>query len=126
MQCLLRLVDYGANNTVDLATQGAPVALSHGGTAWESFGFIVRGHGAGRRYRVAVEFEANGRRNIAMRGAGRGIAMAVAAAALVTATSAAAHTYVVTKRSDPTPNGCHRHNCSLREAILAANHHPGV
>src|SRR5213592_877056 len=90
----------------------------NGGTAWESFAFIVRGHGAGRRYRVAVEFEANGRRNIAMRGAGRGIATAVAAAALVTATSAAAHTYVVTKRSDPTPNGCHRHNCSLREAIL--------
>jgi len=33
---------------------------------------------------------------------------------------------VVTKRSDPTPNGCHRHDCSLREAILAANNHPGV
>jgi CSLREA domain-containing protein len=42
------------------------------------------------------------------------------------ASSAAAKTFEVTKRSDPAPNGCHRHNCSLREAILAANQHAGA
>ncbi len=37
----------------------------------------------------------------------------------------AAATFVVTRTDDPTPNGCGANNCSLREAIIAANAAPG-
>ena len=33
----------------------------------------------------------------------------------------AAQTFVVTRRNDPPPNGCQIDDCSLREAIIAAN-----
>jgi hypothetical protein len=46
-------------------------------------------------------------------------------AALVTAASAAAKTYEVNKRSDHTPNGCKKKDCTLREAVLAANARDG-
>ena len=52
---------------------------------------------------------------------------ALAAAALLTLASAAlARTYTATRFDDPAPNGCKAHNCSLREAIIEANHHPGA
>jgi hypothetical protein len=38
----------------------------------------------------------------------------------------AAQTFVVTRRNDPTPNGCQIDDCSLREAIIAANAAPGA
>lgn len=43
--------------------------------------------------------------------------VALAAAAAV----AQADTFTVTKRSDPVPGACTRNDCSLREAVLAAN-----
>ena len=52
---------------------------------------------------------------------------ALASAALLALASAAlAHTYTPTRFDDPAPNGCKPHNCSLREAIINANHHPGA
>ena len=51
---------------------------------------------------------------------------AVAACTIATGSAVAApKTYVPTKTGDPVPNGCARHDCSLREAVIAANHHPG-
>jgi CSLREA domain-containing protein len=47
-------------------------------------------------------------------------------ASLVIAAPAMAKTYEVTKRADPTPNGCKKRDCSLREAIIAANAHAGT
>jgi CSLREA domain-containing protein len=41
--------------------------------------------------------------------------------ALVTASGAGAATIHVTRTADPTPNGCHLHDCSLREAVIEAN-----
>lgn len=38
---------------------------------------------------------------------------------------AAPRTYEVTKRSDPSPGNCSARDCSLREAIIAANGHAG-
>jgi CSLREA domain-containing protein len=61
-----------------------------------------------------------------MRAAGWGFATIVAIGALTIASSAAANTFDVTTRTDPAPNGCDRHNCSLREAIRAANAHAGA
>jgi CSLREA domain-containing protein len=49
----------------------------------------------------------------------------VAVGALSLASSAAAKKYEVTKRGDPTPGACKKKDCSLREAVLAANGHPG-
>ena len=47
---------------------------------------------------------------------------AVAAfASLAVAAPAAAKTYEVNKRSDHAPNGCKKKDCTLREAVLAAN-----
>lgn len=46
--------------------------------------------------------------------------------ALVLAPSALANTYTVTRTDDPTPSGCHKTNCSLREAVIAANTHAGA
>jgi len=42
-------------------------------------------------------------------------------AALVTAGSAEAKVYEVTRTNDPPPNACKKRDCSLREAVLAAN-----
>lgn len=47
---------------------------------------------------------------------------------LVLAASALANTYTVTRTDDPAPPAtkpCKKHNCSLREAVIAANRHPG-
>jgi CSLREA domain-containing protein len=52
-------------------------------------------------------------------------AFLVLVAALVTAATAGAKTYEVNKRADHTPNGCKKKDCSLREAILAANARDG-
>lgn len=46
-------------------------------------------------------------------------------AALLTAATAGAKTYEVNKRSDHAPNGCKKKDCTLREAVLAANNHAG-
>jgi len=50
---------------------------------------------------------------------------AAAAVAVVVAAPAGAETFRATRTDDPTPNGCKPQNCSLREAVLAANHHDG-
>jgi CSLREA domain-containing protein len=44
---------------------------------------------------------------------------------LACAPSALANAYTVTRTDDPTPGGCHKTNCSLREAVIAANAHHG-
>jgi fibronectin-binding autotransporter adhesin len=49
----------------------------------------------------------------------------MAAGLLVAACPAAAATFIVTKTGDPVPNGCKSHDCSLREAIIAADRHKG-
>lgn len=51
---------------------------------------------------------------------GLGVVVAVLIA-LAAAPQAAAATYAVTRTDDPAPNGCSRSDCSLREAVLAAN-----
>ncbi|HSI80825.1 MAG TPA: hypothetical protein VK919_09265, partial [Solirubrobacterales bacterium] len=48
-----------------------------------------------------------------------------AAAIFGLAGAASAKTFVVTKRGDPAPNGCKQRDCSLREAVIAANARPG-
>jgi len=45
--------------------------------------------------------------------------------ALALAPSALANTYVANKTGDHAPNGCTHSDCTLREAIIKANHHPG-
>ena len=50
----------------------------------------------------------------------RVVVVAAVAAALVAAT-ASAKTFEVTKRGDPTPGACKKRDCSLREAVIAAN-----
>ncbi|HSI79542.1 MAG TPA: choice-of-anchor Q domain-containing protein, partial [Solirubrobacterales bacterium] len=52
-------------------------------------------------------------------------ALAAAALALVLAAGASAKTFEVTKRADPAPDGCKKRDCSLREAVIAANARPG-
>lgn len=47
------------------------------------------------------------------------------AALLVGSGTATASTFHVTRTDDPAPGACKRHDCSLREAILAANAHAG-
>ena len=47
-------------------------------------------------------------------------------AALLTAASAGAKTYEVNKRSDHAPNGCKKKDCTLREAVIAANARAGA
>jgi hypothetical protein len=44
---------------------------------------------------------------------------------VVMATQAQANTYHPNRLDDPAPNGCQRNDCSLREAVIAANDHPG-
>jgi CSLREA domain-containing protein len=45
---------------------------------------------------------------------------------LVTASGAQARTYTVNTRTDPKPNGCTSDDCTLREAVIAANAHKGA
>jgi hypothetical protein len=52
-------------------------------------------------------------------------ALTALVAALLVAAPAAAKTYEVTKRSDPAPNRCKKKDCSLREAVIAANARDG-
>jgi predicted outer membrane repeat protein len=47
-----------------------------------------------------------------------------AVALLATASAASAATYRPTRTDDPAPNGCKKKNCSLREAVIAANATP--
>jgi hypothetical protein len=47
-------------------------------------------------------------------------------ASLALAAPAAAKTYEVNKRSDHAPNGCKKKDCTLREAVLAANARGGT
>jgi hypothetical protein len=54
-----------------------------------------------------------------------GITVAALAALLVFASTAAAKTYVPTRTGDPVPDGCRKHDCSLREAVVASNHNSG-
>jgi hypothetical protein len=49
-----------------------------------------------------------------------------AAAIMLVVPAAFADTYRPTRTGDPTPNGCHKHDCSLREAITKANNHSGA
>jgi CSLREA domain-containing protein len=51
--------------------------------------------------------------------------LAAVVAALFTAASVGAKTYEVNKRSDHTPNGCKKKDCTLREAVIAANARDG-
>jgi CSLREA domain-containing protein len=50
-----------------------------------------------------------------------GTATAIVALLLALPGLAAAKTYEPTRKDDPAPNGCKPNNCSLREAVLAAN-----
>ncbi|HYO61026.1 MAG TPA: right-handed parallel beta-helix repeat-containing protein, partial [Actinomycetota bacterium] len=52
--------------------------------------------------------------------------VAVFAAGIVSIASANAATYQVTRSDDPPPNGCAPGDCSLREAVIAANATPGA
>ena len=45
----------------------------------------------------------------------------LATAGLATASAASAKTYHPTRTDDPAPNGCKKKDCSLREAVIAAN-----
>ena len=55
-----------------------------------------------------------------------GIVALTLCAALALAGQAAGKTYEVTKKSDPAPGKCKANDCSLREAISAANEHQGA
>jgi CSLREA domain-containing protein len=52
--------------------------------------------------------------------------MLVGALSLLTAPSALAATYIVTRFDDPPPGNCDPNDCSLREAVLAANASVGI
>jgi CSLREA domain-containing protein len=54
----------------------------------------------------------------------QGVLAALIACALL-AVPAGAATFKPTRKDDPVPNGCRPHNCSLREAISAANRDDG-
>jgi CSLREA domain-containing protein len=60
-----------------------------------------------------------------MRGRSGWTAAAIAAATLGFAGAAEAKTFEVTRANDPNPGKCKRNDCSLREAVLAANARPG-
>ncbi|MSO40600.1 MAG: hypothetical protein EXQ70_01645 [Solirubrobacterales bacterium] len=53
------------------------------------------------------------------------VGLATATALLFGAGSAMAKTYFPTSVNDPIPDGCRPNNCSLREAVIAANSTPG-
>jgi hypothetical protein len=63
-------------------------------------------------------------RCIAVRWAGLAIA-ATLLVALLAASAVSAKTYVVTRSNDPAPGPCKAKDCSVREAIKAANNHAG-
>jgi CSLREA domain-containing protein len=50
----------------------------------------------------------------------------LAVAVLWVAPIARGDTFVVTRRTDPVPGACTKSDCSLREAVRAANAHPGA
>ena len=56
------------------------------------------------------------------------VAVAALAAGIVAASApvAQARTFVVTRSNDPVPDGCRRNDCSLREAVIAANNRAGL
>ncbi len=54
------------------------------------------------------------------------LALACGSIAFAASAAAAARTYEVTRTNDPLPNACRPSDCSLREAIRAANAHPGA
>ncbi len=56
----------------------------------------------------------------------RTTALGALALLLVTASAAQARTYTVNTRTDPKPNGCTSDDCTLREAVIAANAHRGA
>lgn len=60
-----------------------------------------------------------------MRGRSGWTAAAIAAAVLGFAGAAEAKTFEVTRANDPNPGKCKRNDCSLREAVLAANERQG-
>jgi hypothetical protein len=51
--------------------------------------------------------------------------LAGCALAIVAAAPAAAETFKPTRKDDPKPSGCRAKDCSLREAVIAANKHAG-
>ena len=53
------------------------------------------------------------------------VAIAGALALSVGNAAAAGNTYVPNKTGDHPPNGCSKRDCTLREAVIAANGHPG-
>jgi CSLREA domain-containing protein len=53
-------------------------------------------------------------------------AVAIAAATLAMAAGAEAKTFEVTRTNDPSPGNCKPNDCSLREAVLAANDRAGA
>ncbi|MFN8160873.1 MAG: right-handed parallel beta-helix repeat-containing protein [Solirubrobacterales bacterium] len=59
------------------------------------------------------------------RALGRTAPLGAIVACLAAAAPAAASDFAVTRTNDPAPNGCRKADCSLREAISAANSHPG-
>lgn len=60
-----------------------------------------------------------------LRLAAAGVAVIVAMTCLLVTSGALAETLVVTKQGDPIPGSCKKADCSLREAIRAANAKPG-
>jgi hypothetical protein len=59
-----------------------------------------------------------------MRGSAGISGLAALAAALLVPLGAMGATFKPTRKDDPVPNGCRPHNCSLREAAIAANGTP--
>lgn len=53
-------------------------------------------------------------------------ALATATALCILGSSAQAATFEVTRTNDPAPNGCKKRDCSLREAVIAANNRNGA
>src|SRR5436190_15392438 len=54
------------------------------------------------------------------------VAVACLVLPLAFASSAVARTFTVTRADDPVPSACHRGDCSLREAVAAADAHQGA
>ena len=57
--------------------------------------------------------------------AGPALLAATCVVLLALGPSALANTYAPTRLGDPVPNGCKKNDCSLREAVIAANNHSG-
>jgi len=54
------------------------------------------------------------------------VALLAATGIGLSAALAQARTFEVTRRNDPAPGQCRAHDCSLREAVMAANDRPGA